>query len=168
MQEVLDIKGRLTLQKRNASGEVFEEIKAPNSIVLTGRDLVAKLFAGVSGARPVSHVAVGKGDATNDVESMDGLQAELFRKKLQPLEPTSLADTKLDDKTRKIITLKAELDFQEPPPNADGKPHLLTEAGLFNSADASDTSGVMYNRVVFPSISKTSDFKLTLIWEIIF
>ena len=40
----------------------------------------------------------------------------------------------------------------------------LTEAGLFNAAAA----GVMYNRVVFPPINKTADFKLTLIWEIIF
>lgn len=168
MQEVLDIKGRLTLQKCNAAGEVFEEIKVNNSIVLTGRDLVAKLFAGVKGAKPVSHVAVGKGDATANVESMTGLQAELFRKKLQALDATSLADTKVDSKSRKIMTLKAELDFQEPPPNADGKPHLLTEAGLFNAADPTDANGVMYNRVVFPSISKTTDFKLTLIWEIIF
>jgi hypothetical protein len=67
-----------------------------------------------------------------------------------------------------MVTLRAELDFQEPPPNADDSPHLLTEAGLFTSDDPADATGVMYNRVVFPVISKTTDFKLTLIWEIIF
>ena len=38
----------------------------------------------------------------------------------------------------------------------------LTEAGLFTE------DNVMYNRVVFLPINKTSDFQLTLIWEIVF
>lgn len=40
----------------------------------------------------------------------------------------------------------------------------LTEAGIFNSEDG----GVMYNRVVFPEISKTDKFTLSLIWKISF
>ncbi len=40
----------------------------------------------------------------------------------------------------------------------------LTEAGIFNSEDG----GVLYNRVVFPEISKTDKFTLSLIWKISF
>lgn len=40
----------------------------------------------------------------------------------------------------------------------------LTEAGIFNS----DNEGVMYNRVVFPEISKTDKLTLSLIWKISF
>jgi hypothetical protein len=38
---------------------------------------------------------------------------------------------------------------------------------LFTGERDSKTA-VMYNRVVFPVISKSADFKLTLIWEILF
>jgi hypothetical protein len=41
---------------------------------------------------------------------------------------------------------------------------ILTEAGIFNS----ENGGVMYNRVVFPEISKTDKFTLSLIWKISF
>jgi hypothetical protein len=40
----------------------------------------------------------------------------------------------------------------------------LTEAGIFNSEEG----GVLYNRVVFPEISKTDKFTLSLIWKISF
>jgi hypothetical protein len=40
----------------------------------------------------------------------------------------------------------------------------LTEAGIFNS----DNGGVMYNRVVFPEITKTDKLTLSLIWKISF
>jgi hypothetical protein len=40
----------------------------------------------------------------------------------------------------------------------------LSEAGIFND----ESAGVMYNRVVFPEISKTDKFTLSLIWKISF
>lgn len=152
--EFLDMKGRLTLQKRNAANQVYEEIAANNSIVLKGRDLVAKLFINEKIA-PVSHIAVGSGTDAVDPIKNEQLTTELFRKGIDPIDPTqNLVDT---SDGRKKVTITAELDFNE----ANG---ALTEAGLFNAA----AGGVMYNRVVFPTINKTSDFKLTLIWEILF
>jgi len=154
LTETLDLKGRLTLQKRNANGELVEEIAANNSIVLSGRDLVAKLFIHETIA-PVSHVAVGTGTAAVDPAANTQLAAEIFRKPIKPIDPTLHLGTTPDNK--KKVTITADLDFLE----ALG---ALTEAGLFNAASA----GVMYNRVVFPAINKTDNFKLTLIWEIIF
>jgi hypothetical protein len=39
----------------------------------------------------------------------------------------------------------------------------LREAGLFTAKDE-----VMYNRVTFKPVNKSSEFKLTLVWEITF
>lgn len=154
VSEDLDIKGRLILQKRNAVNEILAEIAVNNSIVLTGRDLVAKLFIHEAIA-PISHVAVGTGTAEVKPNTDTQLNNELFRKAITKIDPTQNLTTTSDGK--KKVTITAELDFNE----ANG---ALTEAGLFNA----DTGGVMYNRVKFPVINKTSDFKLTLIWEILF
>lgn len=131
----------------------MDEVAANNSIVLTGRDLVALRFIGQG--NPVSHVAVGTGAAPTDPGATANLGTELFRKAINPINlATDLTTT--NDGKRKVV-LSTDLDFNE----ANG---ALTEAGLFNAA----SNGVMYNRVVFPPVNKTLDFKLTLIWEITF
>jgi hypothetical protein len=152
-QDALDPKGRLTVQIKDGRNALVEMVQANNSIVLTGRDLIAKLFVNEA-IDPVSHVAVGTGNAAvNPADT--GLNTEIFRKAINPIDP-SLHITTTSENKRKV-TITAELDFGEA--NA-----ALTEAGLFNAV----TGGVMYNRVVFPPINKTADFKLTLIWEIVF
>lgn len=153
LSDSIDMKGRLTLQKHNAKGELVEQVEANNSIVLSGRDLVAKLFINQP-IDPISHVAVGTGTAAVDPAN-SRLQTELFRKPINPIDPTQHLQPTSDNK--KKVTISAELDFNE----ANG---ALTEAGLFNAANV----GVMYNRVVFDPINKSTDFKLTLIWEIVF
>jgi len=154
ISDTLDMRGRLTLQQRNAAGQILAEIDAHNSIVLSGRDLVAKMFINEA-IDPISHVAVGTGNAAVNPAADTGLQAELFRKAINPIDPSQHLTTTGDNK--KKVTITAELDFNE----GNG---ALTEAGLFNA----ESEGVMYNRVVFPPINKTTDFKLTLIWEVIF
>jgi hypothetical protein len=56
-----------------------------------------------------------------------------------------------------VVTLSSTFGYDD----ANG---ALSEAGIFNA----DTGGVMYNRVVFPEISKTDKFTLSLIWKISF
>lgn len=153
LQDALDMRGRLTVQKRDAESKIIETIQANNSIVLSGRDLVAKLFISQPIA-PISHVSVGKGSAVVTAADV-ALESEVFRKAINPIDPSQHVTTTGADKRKVMIT--AELDFAE-------ANDALTEAGLFNAA----SGGVMYNRVVFPPINKTPDFKLTLIWEIIF
>ncbi len=154
VSEFIDMQGRLTLQRRNRANEMLEEIVVNNDIVLTGRDLVAKLFLHESIA-PISHIAVGTGTKPVDPINDIALANELSRKVLNPVDLTKDLITKSEN--RKQVTIKAELDFND----ANGP---LTEAGLFNAV----TGGVMYNRVIFPAINKTTDFKLTLIWDILF
>jgi hypothetical protein len=154
LTESIDPKGRLTLQLRDAQDELVSEYAANNSIVLTGRDLVAKQFAGQA-IDPISHVAVGTGSVATDPNTTSALGVELFRKAINPINPALHILTTGDNK--KKVTISCDLDFSE----ANG---ALTEAGLFNTS----SGGVMYNRVVFPTVNKTNAFKLTLIWEITF
>lgn len=154
LSENLDMKGKLTVQKRDKSNQIVEQISANNNIVLSGRDLVAKLFINEAIA-PISHVAVGTGTTQVDPKTDTNLNTELFRKAITKINPTQDLTITSDGKIQVKITV--ELDFNE----ANGS---LTEAGLFNA----NAGGVMYNRVVFPAINKTNDFKLTLIWEILF
>ncbi len=153
MRESLDMFGRLTIQINDSEGKLVESVAANNSIVLSGRDLVAKLFIKET-INPVSHVAVGTGSAPVTPGDTQ-LGTELFRKPINPANASQNLTTTQDNK--KKVTVTTDLDFGE----ANG---ALTEAGLFNASAA----GVMYNRVVFPTINKTPAFKLTLIWEIVF
>lgn len=154
LNDHIDLKGRLTLQIRNAAGGKIKEIKVNNSIVLSGRDLVAKQFINET-IQPVSHLAVGTGLTPVDPAADTQLENEIFRKEINQIDPI-LHLTTVDGRKKVFIT--AELTEND----AEGA--ALREAGLFNS----DTGGIMYNRVVFPEINKTTDFKLTLIWEILF
>lgn len=69
-----------------------------------------------------------------------------------PLNPVSLSGG-----SDIVVTLSSTFGYDD----ANG---TLTEAAIFNS----DNEGVMYNRVVFPEISKTDKFTLSLIWKISF
>src|SRR5262249_48399084 len=151
---------KLTVQVRNAVGTVINEIAAPNSIVLSGRDLVAKLFINEK-IDPISYLAVGTSGTPVDPPNDKGLGAEIARVPLkQILADQALITVSSDDgkDKRKKVTVTAELDFAQGNGN-------LAEAGLFNAAK----DGVMYNRIVFSGpIQKTNDFKLTFIWELTF
>ena len=155
LNEAFDMKGRLTLLLHDLHGELVRKMAADNDIVMTGRDLVAKLFANVP-IDPISHIAVGTGATAVDPAADEKLQSELFRKEVTPIDPAKDI-TPSGNKMRVMVS--AELDFAE----GNG---ALTEAAMFNGNDPG--SSVMYNRVVFPPVNKTADFKLTLVWEILF
>lgn len=154
LSESIDPKGHLTLELRDHEGALVERVAANNSIVLTGRNIIAMRFVG-TGVGPVSHVAIGTGNAATDPLITSALQTEIFRKAINTFVPNDHVTTTGDGK--KKVTLSCDLDFAE----GNG---TLTEAGLFNA----NSGGVMYNRVVFPPVTKTNAFKLTFIWEITF
>ena len=174
LTDTLAMKGRLHLQLTNKAGHLVTTTAADNAIVFTGRELVAQLFVQVKNTSPISHIAVGIGSQDTDPAGDTALNQEVFRKALKPFDRTKdltsltvevpTQDGSQQQKSSRV-RLSADLDFNEPnPDDRNGKTYELTEAGLFNAADG----GIMYNRVVFPKISKTADFKLTLVWEIIF
>ena len=154
IQDTMDIKGSLTIQKRDLNNQLVEEIRANNTIVTSGRRLVAQLFSKdfKDTIKPVSQIAIGGNDKAVSDDDLQ-LAEEIFRKKINPIEDSDLV--LLPDSKRIKLTITADLQAGE----GNGE---LKEAALFNE------DKVMYNRVIFKPINKTSDFTLTLIWEITF
>ena len=154
IQDTMDIKGSLTIQKRDLNNQLVEEIRANNTIVTSGRRLVAQLFSKdfKDTIKPVSQIAIGGNDKAVSDDDLQ-LAEEIFRKKINPIKDSDLV--LLPDSKRIKLTITADLQAGE----GNGE---LKEAALFNE------DKVMYNRVIFKPINKTSDFTLTLIWEITF
>ncbi len=165
-QDTLDMQGYLTIQVFDRTGHLIHTSQRQNSIVYSGRDLVAKLFA-KEAIDPIRYIAVGTGTRAVDPSTDQALENEVFRKPLNLFNASEdltdvVSDSISGSVKRRRLTLKADLELTEPPSGS----YELREAGLFNSPEPKQA--VMYNRVVFPSIRKTSDFKLALQWEIIF
>jgi hypothetical protein len=149
------LKGHLKIRFWDRSDNLVREVASNNSIVLSGRDLVAKLFINQT-ITPISHLAVGLDDSAVAAGNTQ-LGNELFRKAINTPNPSTDITVTSADKIK--VTLTADLDFTE----GNG---VLREAALFN--DPNPNTGVMYNRVVFPQVTKTTDFKLTFVWEVLF
>lgn len=171
-EDGLAMKGRLHIRRFDRHGRLVEGIAADNAIVFSGRQLVARMFYDKDTDR-ISHLAIGTGNKAVQPDQDTNLETEVFRKKLkdfdvnQDLTEVEIEEPTGEKKRRSCIRLSADLDFQEPNPKQNNdQPYVLQEAGLFN--ESGKNKGIMYNRVVFPPISKTPDFKLTLVWEIIF
>ncbi|MCA2702136.1 MAG: hypothetical protein IM500_17455 [Microcystis sp. M179S2] len=154
IQDTMDIKGSLTIQKRDLNNQLVEEIHANNTIVTSGRRLVAQLFSKdfKDTIKPVSQIAIGGNDKAVSDDDLQ-LAQEIFRKNIKPIKDSDLV--LLPDSKRIKLTITADLQAGE----GNGE---LKEAALFNE------DKVMYNRVIFKPINKTPDFTLTLIWEITF
>ena len=153
IQDTMDIKGSLTIQKRDLNNQLVEEIHANNTIVTSGRRLVAQLFSKdfKDTIKPVSQIAIGGNDKAVSDDDVQLVQ-QILRKEINPIKDSDLVV--LPDKRIKL-TITADLQAEE----GNGE---LKEAALFNEDQ------VMYNRVIFTPINKTPDFTLTLIWEITF
>ncbi|MBU6349442.1 MAG: hypothetical protein KGS73_04750 [Chloroflexi bacterium] len=156
MAENLEMRGQLTLHLRDVAGQVQQTLTSPNHIVLSGRDLVARMFI-LGGLPPISHLAVGAGMKPVTTEDTQ-LDAEVARVPInQFLVNRDLVEISTEDgkDKRKKAVIHAEFGFAQANTS-------LTEAALFNN------DGVMYNRIVFAPVHKTQAFVLTLIWEITF
>jgi hypothetical protein len=152
----LNITGRLTLRKTTLDGVLAEEVMVSNDITLAGRELVAKLFGlekDVGQVKRVSLIQLGKGSEKTDPKSTTKLGSKVGQTAITKVEQLPAADP--DGTPRVLLRLTGEL-------GEDDCNDELREAGLFTADE------VMYNRVVFPTITKSSHFKLTLVWEITF
>jgi len=160
MNEKQDMYGRLTLVCTDQTGQEVWRRQMRNHIVTSGRNLVAELFSGtIAGAPPsaVTHMAVGT-DASAEADSDTALAAQRGdRKAISSAALSQFVDAGV---TRVRVSLQTVFDFNE----ANDPVVPLREAGIFTAA----AGGVLYNRVVFPAVTKTNAFKLTLLWDIVF
>ena len=163
MNESNEMKGCLTLRLYDREGRLLRDRRHDNRIVTSGRQMVARMFGGVStGSAPtrVTHMAVGT-DATAPADEDTALRAQRGgRKQIGEVAYEEFDESVTGGSVKRVkARLTAEFDFGE----ANGN-EPLREAGVFNAA----TGGIMYNRVTFEPVTKTDAFKLTLVWEIVF
>ena len=155
MREDLHIAGRLTLRKTTLDGQLVEEVTTHNDITLAGRDLVARLFNrdnnNVTIGR-VTKIQVGRSKTPFDAKQT-ALLDKVGETAITEVKPSDVMDA--NGRTRKMLRLVGEL-------GEDDANDALCEAGLFTE------DNVMYNRVIFGTVTKSKQFKLTLVWEILF
>lgn len=160
MDEKQDMYGQLTLVCTDSAGCEVWRRQMRNHIVTSGRNLVAELFSGtIAGAPPsaVTHMAVG----TDAAAAADGdLSLTAQRGARKAISSATISQFAEAGVTRVRVSLQTVFDFNE----ANDAVVPLREAGIFTAA----AGGVMYNRVVFPAVTKTNAFKLTLLWDIVF
>ena len=156
LSESLELKGKLTIHKIDSQNEICDEIIANNDITLSGRKLVAQLFSPENAAKPVDKIKLGIGKQEEFDANPEDLVDSVGSINIEPIDFQN--DIK-EENNRIKLTLRGHLE--ENNVQVNNKP--LTEACLYSSV-----SKVMYNRVEFLPITKTENFKLTLIWEILF
>ena len=163
MQESMEMKGQMTIFLTGQDGKVVYEKTHKNRIVKGGRRLVAQLFGGITSGTPpakVTHMGVGTGSTAPDDEQVDLVAPRLPRNPITSVTYSELVETSSGAPVKRIrASLQTIFDFGE----ANGA-EPLREAGIFTAG----TGGTMYNRVVFDAVTKSSNFKLTLIWDIVF
>jgi hypothetical protein len=177
--ERTDIRGAVTIELSDRSGAVIHRQQRDNRIVLTGRQLVARLFGGpplsaspppagtpaVPAATRVTHVGVG-----TNAGAVTDAQSALLAERPGRAAIVEVAYADFDEGTaaavvrRTRVSLSAVFDFNQAIGTGGTNPPLR-EAALFT---ASGATGVMYNRVTFDPVTKTNAFRLTLLWDIVF
>ncbi|MEN8218505.1 MAG: hypothetical protein ABFS56_19480 [Pseudomonadota bacterium] len=157
MTEDLNIAGRLTIKKYTPDNQLIDEISVHNDITIDGRELIARLFnKDIQGdIKRVSKIRLGRSQDKFNAQQHKLLDpvtnttdGQIWQTDISKIEQSQVQE-------RIILRLTGEL-------GEDDCNDELREAGLFTADD------VMYNRVTFDTITKSNQFKLTLVWEITF
>lgn len=144
MKDNLKIKGRLSYQLFDESGNMKEEFEGPNLVVTVGLNFLASLLGG-SAPTLMSHMAIGS-SGTAPAPSDTALGTELGRVALSSTSPSG-----------------ANVIYQAtfPPGTGTG---TIAEAGLFNAG----AGGTMLSRSTSISVIKAAGDTLNIIWTITF
>ena len=173
MRQDLSPTGRLHLVLRDPrSQQVIESRCVPNLVTTAGRALLADLLTGSAQSIAQIQMAVGSGllDGETEVQAPayedTALRNELTRVVTELSAPT-VAALVPDGPPRSITAVTAVLE-----PQLGGESLVLREAGLvmtrLGSGEGSPETEILYNRVVFPTITKEPELQMTLTWEVIF
>lgn len=144
MKDTLKIKGRLSYQLFDESGNMKEEFEGPNLVVTTGLNFLASLLGG-GAPTLMSHMAVGS-SGTAPALGDTALGGELGRVALTSTSPSG-----------------SNVIYQATFPPGTGTGTIL-EAGLFNNS----VGGTMLSRSTSISVIKAAGDTLNVIWTITF
>jgi hypothetical protein len=157
------MRATLRIEVRDRTGALLDERVAHNTVLRSGGQIIADLFAGLG--TPITHMAVGtSGDepdsvtvtelANDDGSGEQGLTGDT-------VTPIAAEDfhVELDEPRRRVVVrVRATLANTA----AVG---TVREASLMSRREDED---VLYNRVVFPPVRKGGDHELSLFWEVEF
>jgi hypothetical protein len=142
----------LRVELRRTDGGLITVREAHNSVLRTGADLLANMFAMKSTG--ITHMAVGSSDTP---ETQDFSTTALTNPTEVPITPDAF---QIDppDPVKRVVRVRVQATLP-----ADANIGTVREAGLVahNGATVS-----LYNRVVFAPIDKAAGHELTLFWEV--
>lgn len=165
------MRGRIRLELKDPSGAVLATREASNAVMQTGGTIVARLFAGIDGARGITHMVVGTSDApetdqfaTAALANPDG-PGKLTGATEVAISPDAITVDAPDPVTR---TVKVRIRGTLPASAAVG---VVREAGLLSRPAVPPIAlpvNLLYNRVTFAPLTKGPDHELTMFWEVTF
>lgn len=167
------MRGQLVIQLVAQDGTLVDERRAHNAVLQGGGTLVARLFAGQL-AGGITHMGVG----TSDVPEGDRFATTALANPAGPDALTGGTEVAItadqisvqppDEVSR---TVKVRIRATLPASAAVGtirEAALLSRAVAPGSEPDPNAEPVLYNRVVFPPLTKRNDHDLSLFWEVMF
>jgi len=137
---IFKITGRILLERRKKDGTVIDSQEIKNTIVNTGKELVANLIGAIGSPDALAYIAIGEG--STGVQATDTtLETEVER------ESASVSY----EASYKAIFEKT-FDF------GSGESYSITEVGLFDVV--TESGSVMLNRATFSAKSVDVDIDL--------
>lgn len=142
IQEMLKLKGELTVTLRSSDGSIKQSFHVPNLVVTAGKNYIASRIASNS-TTVMSHMAIGEG-----------------------IVSPQATDTALGDEAGRVSflsfaasnnTITASANF--PAGTGTG---AITEAGIFNNS----SNGIMLCRTTFPVVNKEAGDSIAISWLI--
>lgn len=153
MREYHALAGILTITLRDEAGRVVDECRADNLITNAGRALLGQLLTGgVQLDASKLFIAIGTGNAPAKVEDT-ALAARVGAETAKATQPVA-------DGAQMKVTVSATYEGAK----VTGT-QAVCEAGI----ELEGPKGrILYNRVVFPPINRTTTLDMTLSWEVLF
>lgn len=155
--EDIGIGGRVHIEVRTPGGEPVSTLKVKNLVTLEGRKLLGGVFAGQSALSGRMLMAVGTGTTATRLADTT-LEAETTRVQAQVSDLTVEEE---DGGPRVILRVSAVF-----PPLKGDAVESLREAGIW--LERGSQPAILFNRVVFPVVSRSSGLEIALSWEVLF
>lgn len=157
------MKARLHVQLTDQYGAVVDERRACNTVMESGAQLIADLFAGTG--TPITHMGVGTNDADPDDVTVAALTNDTNGDD-DPLDGATAGAIPSDAFTATVVPERRVVQVRvRGTLAADAAVGRIREAGLVSEGAG---GSVLYNRVVFAPVDKRDDHELTLFWEVEF
>jgi len=150
--------GHLTIVLRDHRGQVVAQHQVNNLITTAGKTLVAELFTGALQGGLEFFIAVGDGTGKEAATDTD------LRHRLDKAAAATPEIRSVNKEGQQQVVAKVEATLLAL--GADQQPQSLSEAGILITLP--NGREVLYNRVTFPVVTRTSILDMTLTWEVLF